>query len=461
MTISPESIYPIFQEHPVISTDSRKVPSGCLFFALKGDNFNGNLFARQALEQGAAFAVIDEPQANDSTHPQGDTQLIDDPRYILVNNVLEFLQQLARYHRRQLSIPVIAITGTNGKTTTKELVNAVLSAKFRTTATQGNLNNHIGVPLTLLSVTAATEIAIIEMGANHPGEIDLLCRIAEPGFGLITNIGKAHLEGFGGYEGVIRTKTELYRYIHANKGTLFINKDNPLLMEHAAGTSQVTYGAAAGQATYDAGTRQATYGVPPANLAMTTMQATPCVEMEIVPHDQPAYSIKSKLYGGYNAPNILAAVTIGHYFGISSPAIAAAIGSYEPSNNRSQIMKTATNVLILDAYNANPSSMEAAVTTFAAAGYEDKTVILGDMLELGDETDTEHTRLMELVAEQKFTRVYLVGPAFTRLNTRRENTCFGDSELASLWFTHNKLQGSTILIKGSRGIRLEIIVETL
>lgn len=461
MTIIRESIYPKFQDHPVISTDSRKIPPGCLFFALKGENFNGNLFARQALDQGAAFAIIDEPQATTDPRLAVDPQLADvprltddpgltdvprltdDPRYILVPDVLETLQQLALHHRRQFTIPVIAITGTNGKTTTKELINTVLSRKYKTTSTQGNLNNHIGVPLTLLAMNRATEIAIIEMGANHPGEIDLLCRIAEPGFGIITNIGKAHLEGFGGYEGVIRTKTELYRYLQSNQGKIFVNKDNPLLMEHAC------KGIAA------------TYGAPPADTALGAMSASPCVEMEVLPLNLPPYPIRSKLYGGYNATNILAAAAIGQYFGVSSAEIAAAIGSYESSNNRSQVLQTASNLLIMDAYNANPSSMEAAIETFAAADYKNKVVILGDMLELGEDTDSEHLALMERVATHKFAEVYLVGPTLTRLNTRRENTCFNDSELAAIWFSHHKLQDNTVLIKGSRGIRLESIAPLL
>ncbi len=431
MIISQESIYSKFQEHPVISTDSRKIPPGCLFFALKGENFNGNLFARQALSQGAAFAVIDEEQ------------IPSDPRFLVVENVLETLQKLAHHHHRQSAVIVIAITGTNGKTTSKELINAVLSKKFRTTATQGNLNNHIGVPLTLLAINRETEIAIIEMGANHPGEIDFLCRLAEPDYGLITNIGKAHLEGFGGYDGVIRTKTELYRYIRDNGGTLVVNKDNPLLMKHAAGIPAITY------------------GKPPAMVSMNSVSANPFVEMELSTEACAAYFIKSKLYGGYNAQNILAAACIGEHFGVESEKIVEAIESFEPSNNRSQILKTTSNLLIMDAYNANPSSMEAAITTFSLTSYENKVVILGDMRELGEETDSEHLRLLEFVAGKKFSEVYLVGPVFTRLNTHRENHCFDDSDLAAIWFTHHPIEGCTILIKGSRGIRLETVMEKL
>lgn len=431
MTCITESIYQRFQEYPVISTDSRKISPGCLFFALKGDTFNGNHFALKALEQGASFAIIDE------------AILPSDPRLILVDDVLCSLQEIALMHRRKYSIPVIAITGTNGKTTTKELINAVLSQKFRTTATQGNFNNHIGVPLTLLNITPDTGIAIIEMGANHRGEIDQLCRIAEPNHGIITNIGKAHLEGFGNLEGVIMTKTELYRFIQANRGILFVNKDNPLLTRHASGDGVVTYGTA------------------PATLGLTTFTADPYVKVDVKPEHQPAYTITSQLYGGYNTGNILAAAAIGHFFGVEANQIAAAIAHYTPANNRSQIVKTDSNTLIMDAYNANPTSMEAALESFASSGYENKVIILGDMLELGEDADAEHLRILELITGKDFTEIYLIGPTFTRLNTRRETICFQNTELANLWFNHHKPKNNTILIKGSRGIKLETLTPTL
>lgn len=426
-----ESIYQKFQEHPVISTDSRKISPGCLFFALKGDNFNGNLFALKALEQGASFAITDE-----ALHPS-------DPRVFLVDDVLTTLQQLALMHRRKFDIPVIAITGTNGKTTTKELINTVLLKKFNTTATAGNFNNHIGVPLTLLTITPATEIAIIEMGANHPGEIDQLCRIAEPNHGIITNIGKAHLEGFGNLEGVILTKTELYRYIRENRGTLFVNKDNPLLTQRASGTGVITYGTA------------------PATLALTAFSADPYVKMEVKPEQQPAYTITSQLYGSYNTDNILAAAAIGHFFGVEASQIAEAVAHYIPANNRSQIVKTDSNLLIMDAYNANPTSMEAALESFASSGYENKVVILGDMLELGEDADEEHLKILEMLADKDFSAIYLIGPTFTRLNTRRETICFQNTELATLWFSHHPPKNNTILIKGSRGIKLETLTPAL
>ncbi len=431
MTDLLRTIYPLFLEHPCISTDSRQAQQGSLFFALKGGNFNGNAFASTALEKGAAFAVVDE------------AEYASDPRCILTGDVLQTLQALAHHHRNQFDIPVIAITGTNGKTTTKELAHAVLSEKYNTLATQGNLNNHIGVPLTLLKMTRDTEIVLVEMGANHPGEIDFLCRIARPGFGLITNIGKAHLEGFGGFEGVICTKTELYRFIRGNGGTIFLNNQDELLQEHVAGITTVTYGQA------------------PADLVSTDVDADPFVRMHLQYPKGSGDDFVSGLYGRYNASNILAAALIGHHFGVPNEKIKIAIENYRPDNNRSQITQTTRNLLILDAYNANPSSMEAALTTFAQAAYPDKTLILGDMLELGTDTDTEHRHILDLIDNLGFPNVYLVGPVFTRLNTKRENLCFHDSELAKLWLEFHKITQQTILIKGSRGIRLEKLVPEL
>ncbi|MEI7896327.1 MAG: UDP-N-acetylmuramoyl-tripeptide--D-alanyl-D-alanine ligase [bacterium] len=424
-------IYPVFLSHPLVTTDSRQVTPGSLFFALKGDSYNGNEFAAGAIAAGAAFAVVDDPQAATSAS------------YILVDDVLETLQSLARHHRSQFSIPVIAITGTNGKTTTKELINCVLSARYKTLATRGNLNNHIGVPLTLLNMSAETEIAIIEMGANHPGEIDFLCRIAQPGFGLITNIGKAHLAGFGSYEGVIATKTELYRYIRECGGEIFLNSDDNLLSAHAAGLKAIIYGQSE------------------ADLTATNISADPYVNMDM--HFPGGFSakIESKLYGSYNAGNILAAACIGLRFGVSPEAIKKAVEEYQPGNNRSQITRTGHNLLILDAYNANPSSMKVALENFAASSFAGKVVILGDMLELGADSDQEHLEILKLVDRSEFSQVYLVGPDFTRLNTKRENICFQDSELAKLWLEHQQIENSTVLIKGSRGIRLEKLADSL
>ncbi|MCX6266559.1 MAG: UDP-N-acetylmuramoyl-tripeptide--D-alanyl-D-alanine ligase [Bacteroidetes bacterium] len=424
-------IYPLFLEHPAVSTDSRKVTPGSIFFALRGESFNGNEFAIQALESGAEYAVVDEAiyAGNKSC--------------ILVEDVLSTLQALSNHHRMQFKIPLIAITGTNGKTTTKELALWVLSKKYNTLATKGNLNNHIGVPLTLLNLNHNTEMAIIEMGANHQGEIDFLCNIAQPDYGLITNIGKAHLEGFGSFEGVVRTKTELYHFIGKHDGILFVNNDDTLLKDHC-----LTH-------------RQVTYGGYPANIAATNISADPFVSMDIHIPDHESFRIESKLYGLYNAGNILAAACIGWYFNVPASDIKSALEEYQPGNNRSQLVKTDHNLLILDAYNANPGSMNAAIRNFAASGYPEKTVILGDMLELGKDTDPEHIEILNSVDQLKFAHIYLVGPTFTRLNTKRENICFQDSDLAKLYLEHHKIENATLLIKGSRGIRLEKLLDVL
>ena len=402
-------IYTLFLQHPDVVTDTRNLTSSCIFFALKGERFNGNHYAAAALLQGAAWVIVDEPEYKIS------------PRCILVKDVLTTLQDLARHHRRSLNIPVIAVTGTNGKTTTKELVHAVLSRKYNVISTSGNLNNHIGVPLTLLRLTTDTQLAVIEMGANHQGEIDFLCRIALPGYGIITNIGKAHLEGFGNFGGVIRTKTELYRFLAESNGKVFVNTNDSLLMQYSDSLQRITYG-------------------------------NP---------DEINRGIVSKLFGDYNAVNIQAAVCIGRTFNVSDVDIKLAIESYEPSNNRSQIRITEKNLLILDAYNANPGSMEAALRFFATTPYENKVVILGDMLELGTESDALHLHILRLLEELSFSEVYLVGPVFTAVNTQREFLCFADSELVRLWFSHHGPKGKSVLLKGSRGMKLETISEIL
>lgn len=425
------NIYSKFLAHPIVSTDSRKVKPGSIFFALKGESFNGNEFAGRALESGAAYAIVD------------DSGYVVNESCILVDDVISTLQALSKYHRLQFNIPVIAITGTNGKTTTKELICRVLSKKYRTLATQGNLNNHIGVPLTLLSLTSDTEVAIIEMGANHPGEIDFLCNLAQPGYGLITNIGKAHLEGFGSFEGVIRTKTELYQFLQKHGGEIFLNNEDELLKEHSMGIKTIRYGSS------------------PADLACNNIFADPFLAMNLRLRDGSSLQIESKLYGRYNAGNILAAACIGQYFKVPPEEIKSAIEEYQPGNNRSQISKTEHNLLILDAYNANPSSMTAAIETFVASAYPEKSVILGDMLELGQDSDQEHLKILDLVDQHSFKHVYLVGPIFTRLNSKRENICFQDSGLAKMWFEHHKLENASVLLKGSRGIRLEKLVDVL
>lgn len=426
-----EHIYTLFQEHPVVTTDSRNIPANALFFALKGEHFNGNSFASSALEQGAAYAIVDEPQAMVSE------------KCILVEDVLTTLQQLAHHHRLQFSIPILAITGTNGKTTTKELVSAVLAQKYSILATKGNLNNHIGVPLTLLQIRENTEIAVIEMGANHPGEIDLLCRIAEPTHGMITNVGKAHLEGFGGFEGVVKTKTELYRFLHEKQGSVFINSGNTLLMQHAEHLEKVTYGL-----------------YSDAQVSGKLIGDSGFVSLQIQ-SEKINLEIKSNLFGKYNAENMLAAVAVGVHFQVSSEQIKLAIENYHPTNNRSQIKLTEKNTLILDAYNANPSSMKEALEHFASTNYPEKMVVLGDMRELGEESEQEHLQILDLVKRLKFEEVYLVGPEMTRLCTEIDWRCFQDSELARWWFEFHRPTGKTILIKGSRGIQLERIVDFL
>ena len=425
-------IYTIFLQHPKVVTDSRNLSPSCIFFALKGDRFNGNHFAAEALEKGAAWVVIDEPEYKVS------------PQCLLVEDVLKTLQDLARHHRSCFNIPVIAVTGTNGKTTTKELINLVLEKKYTVISTAGNLNNHIGVPLTLLRISRDTQIAVIEMGANHPGEIDILCRIALPGYGIVTNIGKAHLEGFGGFEGVLETKTELYRFLAAGDGKVFVNCSDSLLMQRSEGIERITYGF-----------------TNTAWLAGLIEKSGDFINVKIRQEGTKTLTIQSKLFGDYNAVNILASACIGRYFNVSDKAIKQAVESYQPSNNRSQLKFTGKNFLVMDAYNANPGSMEAALRFFASSAYENKVVILGDMLELGAESDALHITILNLLEELSFAEVYLVGPVFTRVNAKREFLCFADSELARLWFCHHRQEGKSILLKGSRGIKLETISETL
>jgi UDP-N-acetylmuramoyl-tripeptide--D-alanyl-D-alanine ligase len=427
-----QALYQVYLSHPRITTDSRKIEHGCFFFALKGENFNGNTFASEAIEKGAAYALVDEPA------------FAVNERIILVDNVLKSLQDLARHHRQKLGIPILAITGTNGKTTTKELVAKVLSEKFNLVYTKGNLNNHIGVPLTLLTLKPDTRLGVIEMGANHPGEIDELCRIALPDFGLITNVGRAHLEGFGSFEGVIQTKTELYRFLEGNNGTIFINKSNPSLTPHTGRTKQVGY---------------------------STVTVPECLEGEIVNSDpflvlkllfpRGWLYVKTKLVGKYNFENVMAAATIGLYFGIDPTKIATAIESYQPDNNRSQLVNTGKNNLLLDAYNANPSSMRAALENFDQMASQRKGVILGDMLELGDVSTEEHQKIVNFVKTMKLELVLLVGPRFAGCTLPSSFRHFGHLEKLQEFLREMKLTGYLLLIKGSRGMKLEIITKDL
>jgi len=424
-----ESLYTIYLDHPVITTDSRNIPVNSIFFALKGETFNGNTFASQALAKGASYAVIDQPE------------LASDDRCIVVDDVLLCLQKLARYHRDQLGMPIIAITGTNGKTTTKELIASVLKQKFKVNFTQGNLNNHIGVPLTLLSMTKETEMGVVEMGANHLGEIHMLCQIANPDYGIITNIGKAHLEGFGSFEGVIKTKSELYRFLKEKKGKCFINADNSLLASQATGLEQINYGISLDY--FMAGELASTDN----HLVVKALFSGGWLYL------------KSKLVGDYNFENLLAAACVGKYFGIDPLKIQEALAEYTPSNNRSQLIKTERNTIIMDAYNANPTSMMAALENFSKIENNQKCLILGDMLELGDASESEHQKIVDYIEDQNFSDVFLIGPHFEITKARTQKKKFEQVELLSNYLKTQPIENKLILIKGSRGIHLEKILD--
>ncbi len=423
-----QKLYQVFKSSSGISTDSREEVKNTLFFALSGENFNGNRFAESALNKGAMLAVID------------DAAYKKDDRYLLVNNTLETLQQLALHHRKQVNIPVIGITGTNGKTTTKELVAAVLKTTYSIVATQGNYNNHIGVPLTLLRIDTNTEIAVIEMGANHPGEIRFLCNLALPTHGIVTNIGKAHLEGFGNFEGVKNTKKELYDFLEANNGSLFVNTQDPLLLNLTEKLNRITYGTDRGDVKGEIVSRK------------------PFLKLKIN-FDEANIIVSSQMYGSYNFPNIMAAVAVGNYFKVPASNIAKAIENYRPSNNRSQQITTSKNHVILDAYNANPVSMATAINSFADADFEDGCLVLGDMFELGAESDKEHQKIVDLLLKTGYQCVYLVGENFAK--TSNPFTGFLTTKEAAEFFKKNPLKGKNILIKGSRGMHLETLLETL
>jgi UDP-N-acetylmuramoyl-tripeptide--D-alanyl-D-alanine ligase len=417
-----------------ITTDTRKITKGCIYFALKGDKFDGNIFAEEALEQGAAYAVVDNPS------------VVKHDAYILVTDVLNALQQLANHHRKQLNIPIIGITGSNGKTTTKELVHAVLSKKYNTQYTQGNLNNHIGVPLTLLSITPQHEMAVVEMGANHQLEIDMLCRIAEPNFGIITNIGKAHLEGFGGIEGVKKGKSELYKYLKEINGTVFLHGDDAVLADLSKENNKITYGT---NKLYDiVGKCNKT------SLFVELAWRTRYKATEVKTAD----FIKTNLVGVYNYNNALCAACVGNYFKVEEDLINEALQNYAPTNNRSQLQKTQNNSLILDYYNANPTSMQAAIENFYNMTADAKMLVLGDMLELGEESISEHQAIINLLHEKKFNDYLLVGPIFSSLQKEKS---FVTSKQAAAFLQAHTIKDKTILIKGSRGIALEEVVKAL
>lgn len=431
-------LYQIYLNHPVVTTDSRNVPQGALFFALRGDNFDGNRFAAQALADGAAFAVVDDPS------------VCSDSRFLLVEDTLAALQALGRHHRRQFEIPVIAITGSNGKTTTKELVSAVLSSHYPTHFTRGNFNNHIGLPLTLLSMPPQTEVAVIEMGANHQGEIELLCTLAEPTHGLITNIGKAHLEGFGGVEGVKKGKSELYRYLAANNGMAFINKNEAFLEELAAPVPKKLY-----YTKSDAPTVANEY------YETQLLAADPFVRVAFLSESGELVEVVSQLIGTYNFNNIMTAIALGKYFKVPAHKIKAAIEQYLPSNNRSQLIHLGEHTLILDAYNANPDSMRQAILNLAAMEGAHKIAILGDMLELGESSAEEHRRIAQLAVEQGFNQVVLTGPAFAEAAREAGLRHFENVDTLREWFVLQDFPPSLLLIKASRGMRLERLLITV
>lgn len=420
-------LYDIYLQYPSVQTDSRKVKAGDIFFALKGDNFNGNAFAAQALADGAAYAVVDE------------AAYVAGPKYMLTDDVLHNLQQLAAYHRMQLPIPVIAITGSNGKTTTKELLIAVLSAKYKTYATEGNLNNHIGVPLTLLKIKKGAEFAIVEMGANHIGEIASYCNIAAPDYGLITNCGKAHLEGFGSLEGVRKAKGELYDYLRNFSGSIFRNADLDYLADMGRGIDeQITYGTSnaeiIGRATGDGNQLQVTI-------------LTAGLETQI----------QTQLVGDYNLANVLAAVAVGEYFDVDIDTIKKALEQYAPSNSRSQWLEKGSNKIILDAYNANPSSMKLAIENLAHLKAEHKWLLLGAMKEMGAASVTEHQALVDLLQQLGLQQVILTGTEFEA--TKHNYLWFATSEEAKNYLLQYPIQDATILIKGSRGSRMEVVLD--
>lgn len=418
-----EQLHNLFLKCTSVCTDTRKISSNCMFFALKGENFNGNAFAAEALRKGAKFVVIDEKsyQVNDDC--------------ILVDDVLEVLQRLATYHRKHLNIPIIALTGSNGKTTTKELISMVLSSSYNTGATQGNLNNHIGVPLTLLEFNSDTEIGIVEMGANHQKEIEFLSNIALPDYGLITNFGKAHLEGFGGVKGVIKGKSELYDHLKRHKKTVFINQNDPKQIKQIGNyKNAILFGS---------------------NISLTSVQ--PFINLKFNTTE-----VKTHLTGAYNFNNICVAIAIGLHFNVSEDLIAKAIESYIPNNNRSQILQKNTNKIILDAYNANPTSMIAALDNFGNLNQKNKVAILGDMFELGKDSKKEHQAIADYSLTFDFEHIYLVGKHFSEVNCSSKNlTCYDSFEGLKSELKNSPLKHKYLLIKGSRGMALERVLDLI
>ncbi len=425
MTI--ESLYTIYKQHRSVQTDTRKLKAGDIFFALKGDNFNGNKFAQQAIDAGAVCAVIDEP----AFEIPGKTFLVPD--------VLIALQALAKYHREQFNIPFIAVTGSNGKTTTKELIHAVLSSHYTTYTTEGNLNNHIGVPLTLLKIKDDAQMAVIEMGANHQQEIAGYCVYAQPTHGLISNVGKAHLEGFGGPEGVKKGKGELFDYLRAHNGVAFIMADYDYLHEMSQGIKEVI-----------------TYGTQGAQITGIVHKSEPYLELQMT-GGVDFFAVQTQLVGDYNLPNVLAAIAIGHYFSVPAEKIKSAIENYTPSNSRSQLLTKGTNTIILDAYNANPSSMKLAIENFAKLPAENKVLLLGAMAELGEESINEHKAIADLLQSKQWKQVVLVGGDFLKIE--HPFLSFANAAGAKEWLQAQQLDNTHILVKGSRSMQMEKVLD--
>ena len=425
-----DKLYNIFKICDEITTDTRNIKKNNIFFALKGENFNGNKFAEQALKEGAKYVVIDEKEYKKNEN------------YILVDNVLKTLQELANYHRKQIGIQIIAITGTNGKTTTKELLNAVLKEKFKVKATVGNFNNHIGVPLTLLSFDKNLDFGIVEMGANHPKEIELLCKIAEPDYGIITNIGKAHIEGFGSFQGVIDTKNELYDYLKSNNKTIFFNSDNDILKNLIADYKNTIKFSFENKTQY----------------FCQITDVNPFVNIKFF--NKEFINIRTNLVGVYNLENITAACAIAAKLGVENNQIKNGLENYQPSNNRSQLTETKHNKIIVDAYNANPTSMNGAIENFVEITAENKILILGDMLELGKISDVEHQNIIEKVDKLGFKNVFFVGDIFYKFKIDKFNFFNNTSDL-SVYLKKEQIKNAFILLKASRGIKLESVLEYL
>ncbi len=431
-----KEIYSIFQKCTGVTTDSRKCGPGLMFFALKGERFDGNEFVRGALEQGCPYAVMDNAGLYDAQ----------DSRMILVDNVLSTLQQVAALHRRTLGTPVIGITGTNGKTTTKELTNAVMSTTYNVLCTQGNLNNSIGVPLTVLGLKPEHEYAIVEMGASHPGDIKELVEVSQPDFGLITNVGKAHLLGFGSFEGVKRTKGELYDWLREHDGTAFVNRDNEHLQQMCKGLPLIEYGKPGHDGLLVEG---------------EVLECNPFVKFRWRSGKGEWHTVQTSLIGAYNVDNALAAITIGLKFGVKEQDASDAVADYKPQNNRSQLTETSRNHLVVDAYNANPTSMAAALENFSMIKAQDKMLILGDMRELGEASDAEHRKIVEEIVKYGFTQVWLVGSEFAKAADGSGFRLFADVDEVNKALEGEKVTGKTILIKGSNSIGLTKTITNL